>query len=153
MLSIRQRVEKSGRRMRFAVRGVVVIALAGTSCLSEQRLDETAEGVGTAEVLRQRAERLWWARTTEDWHTVFQFQDPPARDEMVEDEFVAWSREEEPFVIHSYSLGEVRIDGRVGWVEVDYQTSMRKLPDIPARDAHRWEKWRLISGQWHPIPR
>lgn len=102
--------------------------------------------------LRERADRLWAAKRSEDWRAAFILQDPKQVTGASEEEFVAWCAEEEPFRIRTYELGAVETDGDLGWVEVSYRTLLRKFPDVPARDAHTWQKWRRVAGKWFPIP-
>jgi hypothetical protein len=40
----------------------------------------------------------------------------------------------------------------MGWVEVDYNTLIRRFETLPPRDAKLWQKWRYVDGQWHPVP-
>lgn len=88
----------------------------------------------------------------EDWATVFGFLDPSKARRMVRAEFVRWSAREEPFQIISFHIGTVEADGDVGWTEVHYRTLLRRFPDIAARDATQWQKWRVVQGQWYPVP-
>ncbi|MBU0718086.1 MAG: hypothetical protein KJ749_07550, partial [Planctomycetes bacterium] len=100
-----------------------------------------------------RARTLWEAKLKEDWKTVYSLEDPRTIGEAGEAEFVAWCQEHEPFRVHSYSVGDVLIEGDMGWVEVDCRTSVRKFAEAPIRDVHRWEKWSRIGGVWYPVPR
>jgi len=106
-----------------------------------------------AEDLRARAEQLWQARQKEDWSTVYVFEEPGRREGLDQQQFEEWHRKNEPFVIHDYKLGRVQTDGPLGWVEVQYRSTIRQFPALAPREAQRWEKWRLTDGQWYPVPR
>jgi hypothetical protein len=122
------------------------------SCLP-QRAAFTGPEARSSGALRERAERLWTAKAEEDWATVFTFGPPGEYATREQAEFVAWSREKEPFRVQSYQIGRVLTDGKeLGWVELDYSAAVRKYPDLPPRDAHRWQKWFFVTGEWYPIP-
>lgn len=106
-----------------------------------------------ADELRQRAEQLWQARLAEDWVTAFNFEDTPQREQSSPEQYAVWCRENEPFITKSYQLDQVQTDQQLGWVEVSCRTALRRFPDLPARDVQRWEKWRVVDGQWYPVPR
>jgi hypothetical protein len=108
--------------------------------------------IAPAEVLRQRAARLWQARQDLDWAAIFPFQDPQAVEGVTEAEYIAWAEENEPFLVHEFRLGDVLTRGDMGWVEVDCRTSMRRFADVPPRAIHRWEKWRILEDGWYPVP-
>lgn len=105
-----------------------------------------------AMALRGRADRLWSAKTAEDWATAYLFLEPPERQKASQEEFVNWCVNEEPFRVLSYDVQDVRVAGDVGWVNVHYRASLNKFPDAPARDAQTWEKWRRIDEMWYPVP-
>ena len=103
--------------------------------------------------LRQRAERYWQAKQKEDWATIFAMLDPAERADVDQADFAKWCTENEPFVIHAYTLGRVLTDNDFGWVEVTYKSTIRQYPTLPPRDAEQWQKWRRVEGQWYPVPR
>lgn len=104
------------------------------------------------DALRQRAERLWQARQDQDWVAIFPFQDPQAVEGVTEADYVAWAEENEPFLVHEFRLGDVLTEKDIGWVEVHCRTSMRRFTDVPPREVHRWEKWRVLEDRWYPVP-
>ena len=103
--------------------------------------------------LRQRAERYWKAKQHEDWATVFELLDPAERMNGEPADFAKWCTENEPFVIHAYTLGQVLTENDFGWVEVAYNCTIRQYANLPPRDAKQWQKWRRVEGQWYPVPR
>jgi len=141
--------------MRASVLITVAALVFLPSCAGPQR--RAAETVKPtypgADDLKGRAEQLWTARRAEDWNTVFRFEDPQRRQEMVQAEFVTWCQENEPFRVHAFEVKRVQTDGPLGWVELDCRTSVRQFPKMPPRDLVRWEKWRIVDGQWYPVPR
>lgn len=103
--------------------------------------------------LRNRAERYWTAKAAEDWPTVFDYQYEPAyRASLVREEFVDWSKQNEPLRVHSYSVANIETDGDVGWVHVHYKSSVRRFPTVEPREAALRQKWRRTDGQWYPVP-
>ena len=106
----------------------------------------------TEEGLRPRAVELWTARLKEDWATVFRFEEPARRKSMVEADFIAFCQQKEPFRIEAFELGRVQVQPPLGWVEVQCDSSIRQFPNIPARHAQRWEKWRITDQRWYPVP-
>ncbi len=114
--------------------------------------DVMATGPEAVARVRERAKRLWEAKLTEDWATVYEIRDPAVRDEGTQAEYVAWSNDNEPFRIEGYEIGEVLTEDGVAWVRVAAQISTRQF-ESPARDVDRWDKWRLIEGDdWYPVP-
>ena len=95
---------------------------------------------------------LWTARIHDDWPVAFDFFEPQRRAVMELDKYIEWQKENEQFKYNSFKIGRVDVQAPVGWVELDTSTLMRKYPKVPARDVHRWEKWRIADGQWYPIP-
>jgi len=104
--------------------------------------------------LEAAAQRYWTAKVAEDWDSVFDLEyEPEARASLVRDEFKNWSKEKEPFQIHSFKIERVASDGEMGWVELDYVTSIRRFPGLPPRDTKMVQKWRLTDDQWYPVPK
>lgn len=109
------------------------------------------EAVPQAPELRAQAERLWAARKAEDWATLYTFLEPHQQTASLE-EYAAWARDHEPFKVESYQLGQVLTDGRLGWVEINARLAVRRFPNMPARAAHRWDKWEWREQQWRQVP-
>lgn len=104
-------------------------------------------------LLRQRAQQLWTARVEENWKTAHSLQDPRRRESTAEADFVDWHEKSEPFKYHEFEVGRVQSHNDLGWVEVDCRTSARRYPGAPPRRVKRWEKWRVVDGEWYPVPR
>lgn len=140
---------------RFALIGVIGLgSLATWGCATTSGSGSVArpDGVDDRAALRERAVALWEAKVAEDWSAVFYLQDPQSRAKWDKDEFVAWSMENDPFKIQSFDLGDVQADGDMGWVDVQYNTLIRRFETLPPRDASLWQKWRRVAGMWHPVP-
>lgn len=105
-----------------------------------------------ADTLRKRVEHLWDARVGDDCRTLFGYEDPPIQAATDVDRFCEWYRKEDPLKIHSYTLKEVLHEGEFGWAQINYRSSVRRLPNIPPRDAQMWQKWRAMDGAWFPVP-
>jgi len=103
-------------------------------------------------LLRQRADGLWDAKTKDEWDTIFHFEDPNSRRDWNKEEFIAWSEKNDPFKVLSFQLGDIQADGDLGWVEVKYNTLVRRFASLPPRDATLWQKWHKVDGTWHPVP-
>ncbi|MGD2109600.1 MAG: hypothetical protein PVI86_09430 [Phycisphaerae bacterium] len=145
------------RRFWLRHAGVVVVLLSLlplTSCVAPRKAPAKKQQAHQAPAtLRARAQTLWEARVNEDWETAFLFEDPRMREGVEPAEFVEWAKNNEPFIIHAFELGDDITDGDFGWVEVDCRTSIRRFPGAQHRDVHRWEKWRRVDGAWYPVPR
>lgn len=104
--------------------------------------------------LAERAQTYWDDQVREDWpHMFYNFIDPPFRRERTVDQYIEFMSKREVFKINSFKLGRVESDGPFGWSEVDYNTSNRLSDQIPARNAKTWTKWRVVEGEWYPVPR
>jgi len=103
-------------------------------------------------LIQQRAEKFWDAKTKEDWDTVFLFEDPNTSREWKKEDFAAWSEKNDPFKILKYEFGQIQSDGEMGWVEVKYNSLVRRFQNVPPRDATLWQKWRKVNGEWYPVP-
>lgn len=133
-----------------AVLAAAIPALSAMACVPPPSDAPDKSGRGGAG-LRNRAEELWTAKVKEDWSTVFRFNEPAKRKDMVEADFISWSHEQEPLVIRSYQLQEVLAEAPFGWVKVEYLAGVRRFPGAPAQQSLRWEKWQLFDGDWYPV--
>jgi len=140
------------------VHKIIVCALpALVSCTAQRHSGWTSDRQPTSEAkqkeLSVRAERFWSAKAAEDWDTVFDYQyEPKARAQLIRHEFCEWSKQNEPLRVHTYSLGKVIVDADLGWVQVEYKSSVRRYPALEPRVAHFWQKWHWAEGSWYPIP-
>jgi hypothetical protein len=103
-------------------------------------------------VVRQRARELWGARVERDWATVYGFEDPAKRKQMSQAAFVEWSQQNQLLQINTFQLGRAFVEGDLAWVEVDFNASLSRFPETPARDASQNQKWRRLGGAWYPVP-
>lgn len=113
--------------------------------------DATSDAAPARASLEDRAAELWTARQAEDWATVYRFQDLREIPDATEANFAAWASKEEPFVVHSFEIGQVVTDDNYGWVEMASSVSMRQYVGVPARDTQRWEKWHVRDDAWYPV--
>ena len=135
--------------------GMAVITLAGVGCASNGRRAQSAsdgpDQNGAA--LRQRAVEYWTARERQDWNTLFRFLDPTERAGTNASEYAAWAESDEPFRILSHRIGDVRVHGELGWVQVDFSTALKKFPKAAPRSVTTWEKWKFAERAWIPVSR
>lgn len=133
---------------------LVLAACSATGCQTGERrvVDAPAPPVPDVDQLRATAARLWDARVAEDWVTAFEYLPAEQRSSADAQEYAAWAAANEPLVVEAYELGLVETDGPLGWVEVRYTAGVRKFPDVPARDAARWENWYAVDGRWLLVP-
>lgn len=110
------------------------------------------ESVDLSAVLRTRADGYWRAQVAEDWGAVFDYLDPGIRSEWEKAAFVAWSEENEPFLIRKFAINDVMVADDFGWVDIDYTTNIRQFPDVPPKDASKLEKWWHREGAWYVVP-
>ncbi len=159
-LSARRDVSLRGDRMLRAT--ALALSLAGlllSACAAPQPGRSAASGA-PAETdsppdeasLRARAEKLWTAKTKQDWASVFDVTDPTVRRDAKVDEYVRWAEANEPFKVHEFTIHRVAAEGEMGWVELSEKTSLRRYPAIPPTERRRWEKWRVVDGRWYPVP-
>ena len=106
----------------------------------------------TSRNLKDRADKLWRAKTEKNWSVVFSYREPQIRENETLVAFEKYCEEKEPFVIHAYSLKKVLVDENLGWVNIEYTSTMRQYPNIPPRTTKMWEKWRITDGLWYPVP-
>ncbi len=100
--------------------------------------------------LRDRAAEYWTARVSQDWARVYSFQDPPYRERVSSETFVAEASGEQMFRHHSFTLGTVETMGDRGWVHVSSEMSLERLPGKPRRQQERIEPWKRLDGEWYP---
>lgn len=129
-----------------------VILLGGCATSNRGPVSKQGRGGNPVDALRQRAGTLWAAKQNKNWSVAFSFEDPKIRDKSNEAEFVTWSEENEPFVVHSHTIGRVDVEKDMGWVEVNYSSTIRRFPNVPPREATQWQKWRLVDSTWYPVP-
>jgi hypothetical protein len=105
-----------------------------------------------AEALKARAERFWQARVQDDWATVYELlpledlEKAPNRDR-----YVTFMKTKGPLLYLSATVGEVAIDGDLGWVEVEYSVRPRPYPIKP--DVLKvWDLWEK-RDDWRPVTR
>lgn len=102
------------------------------------------------QLLRDRATRYWTARVNGDWPSVYLFQDPPFRERVSAETFVAEASGEQMFRHHSFALGDVETMGDWGWVRVSSEMSLERLPGKPRRQQEKTEPWKRLGGEWYP---
>lgn len=130
-----------------------VAPTATQTAAATSKNDQTqTEPDDSIESLTRHATRLWDARVAEDWPTVFEYQQFRSEDELTVEEFANWSRENEPFIIRSYDIEHVAVEDDLGWVTLEYKSSMRQFPDAPAKTTSRQEKWQRLDGRWLLVP-
>lgn len=103
--------------------------------------------------LLQRAQALWDARVADDCKRIFLFEDPARQAASNVDAFCAWHTAEEPFVIKAFSADAPLVENDMGWVQIRYTSTMRRIPNLPPRDATTWQRWRWRGSDWFPVPR
>ena len=102
--------------------------------------------------LWNRAGRLWQARRERDWAVSYEFEEPKVRERMSLEDYVVRAAELQPFNIESFEL--IRAESKLnrGWALVRHRSSLKRFPDVPARQVEMWQKWRRIDRQWYPVP-
>jgi hypothetical protein len=106
-----------------------------------------------SEALRERAGRFWQAQQDGDWGTVYRFQDPEEIGAAYsEQDYIEWSKENEPIRVHSFELHQAIAQDDMGWVDLTNSTSLRRFPKVPPRETRRWQNWHRLDGTWYPVP-
>jgi hypothetical protein len=103
--------------------------------------------------LRERATTLWEARVKGDWGTVFDYLSGKEIGNATKQQYIDFSKEKGPFVYLSYKLGEVEVDGDIGWVKTAFSLRPQRFPEYPPNRVDQWHVWEKRDGNWYPIPR
>lgn len=135
---------------------VVATALLVSGCATDGGAKVRTGGKPRAKAadinaLRSRATELWTARKDENWQFAFGFEDPSERKDWELVKYEEWQKTNFPFKVLSFQLGGVDADGDMGWVEVTYNSLVRRFPDVPPRDATMWQRWHRVDGTWYPV--
>ncbi len=114
---------------------------------------KSAAQPATAARLGERAAEYWKASSNEDCAGVYRLTDPRVLGGRPESEFCDWYLKNEPFQIHAYTIKRFDVQERMGWVELDYTSTIRQAPNVPPRNATMIHKWHYFQGDWYPVPR
>jgi len=68
------------------------------------------------------------------------------------EEFLEWAKAKEPFHIVKWAIKESLVEGRFGWVRVNYSATLRRFPDLAEKETTSWQRWVLLDGRWYPVP-
>lgn len=130
------------------------LMLSVTGCQSAGRQDSDHDDAPPAKSapLAERVADYWKYRQADEPAPLFDFLTPDRRSGSTAEDYAAWYRENEPFVIQSYEIGEIARQQRFAWAEVTYSTKLRKFPNLPPRKSQMWQKWVEIDGAWYPAP-
>jgi hypothetical protein len=101
--------------------------------------------------LKERATILWEARVKGDWATVFDYLSETEKKGGTKEQYVAFSKEKGPFRYLSYKLGDVDVEGDVGWVRTAYEIEPTRFPGLPPNKLDTWQVWENKDGKWFPI--
>lgn len=96
------------------------------------------------------AHMVWKARADRDCKTVAQYLDPIEYVTETAEERLKMC-EEDPFRYEKYRIGPVEVEGRFGWVHVDYAAKFSQFESEAAQEIQTFEKWRFHEGQWYPV--
>ncbi|MCG3127529.1 MAG: hypothetical protein CHACPFDD_02391 [Phycisphaerae bacterium] len=132
---------------------LIIASVVGCGGRGEMRTSGSTPAAPTADRLLQRTKTLWDARVADDCKRIFLFEDPVRQAASNVDKFCAWHNAEEPFVIKSYTADTPLIEGDMGWVQIRYSSTMRRIPNLPPRDATTWQRWHWRETDWFPVPR
>lgn len=106
-----------------------------------------------SKALKERAKAFWEARVKGDWATVYDYLSEAELGGHTKEQYIAFSKEKGPFTYHSYTLGEVDVDGDLGWVKTVCDFSPTQFPGVRPTHLDRWEIWEKADGKWYPLPR
>jgi len=119
---------------------------------TERRPPAAADAAPQPQTLTERAGTLWRARVEEDCATAFLFESTRGSEGVTQESFCEYFRNEDPFRVHSATVGEVLSEKDWGWVQLEVTTSMRRFPTATPVTTQRWERWRRVDGEWMPVP-
>lgn len=106
-----------------------------------------------SQALKESAKVLWEARVKGDWATVYDFLSDADIGGLTKEQYVAVSKEKGPFTYLSYTLGEVDVDGSLGWVKTACDYYPTQFKGVRPTRMDRWELWEKVEGKWYPVPR
>jgi hypothetical protein len=106
-----------------------------------------------SQALRERATAFWQARVKGDWGTVYDYLSGAEIGSATKEEFVKFSNEKGPFVYPSYKLGEIEVDGDMGWAKTSFDIRPMRFPDYPPNHLEQWQVWEKRDGKWYPVPK
>lgn len=127
----------------YRVLGGVMMLLLGSAWAHAQ--DATTP-------LRTRIEAYWQAQEHEDWHTLFRLLSPNYLHGVSEDDFVQAKNRLEKLRFSHTGVYRIEQQGEYAWAEVEYAYRPRQYEQLPARQAHIWDVWKLEQGQYYPVP-
>ena len=104
-----------------------------------------------AKALRERATAFWEARVKGDWATVFDYLSEAERKGGTKDQYVEFTKEKGPFRYLSYKLGDVDVEGDLGWVKTAFSVTPMRFPGARPDQVDRWMVWEKRDGQWYPL--
>jgi hypothetical protein len=106
-----------------------------------------------SKALQERAKEFWEARVKGNWATVYDYLSETELGGRTKEQYVAFSKEKGPFTFLSYKLGEVEVEGNVGWVKTVCDFTPTQFPGVRPTHMDRWEIWEKEDGKWYPVPR
>lgn len=131
---------------------LIVSSILGPLTAHAAQEDADVE-VDQAAALIERAQRLWQARLDEDWAVVFEFMTPSEREGTTAEAYAQWAVDNEAFAVESFTLGDARVDGSLGWVQIDSLVRARQFgSEIEPVATKRWAPWLRINGTWYRCP-
>ncbi len=119
---------------------------------SEPTTEVAASASDRMQRLTDAAMRVWEARVAEDWAVVFEYQRLVGDEQYDVEQYIAWSKQNEPFVIHSYQFEDISIENDIGWVTLKCESTIRQFPNAAPKTTARIEKWQLIDDKWKIVP-
>jgi len=122
----------------------LLLALLGVTPLQAAQDEQKA--------LTERATAFWQARVKGDWATVYDYLAESEKQGGTKEQYVTFSKEKGPFHYLSYKLGNVEVDGNVGWVKTAFEVEPTRFPGLPPNKIDTWQPWEKRDGQWYPIP-
>ena len=145
MAPIRPRLEDSSLSQSF----ILVAMLLTLDLLAVGSLQAAQD---ERKALTERATALWQARVKGDWATAFDFLSDTEKRGGTKEQYIAFSKEKGPFHYLSYKLGDVEVDGDVGWVKTAYEVEPTRFPGLTPSKLDLWQVWEKRDGQWFPVP-
>jgi hypothetical protein len=101
--------------------------------------------------LSERATAFWEARVKGDWGVVYDFLAEGAPKAGAKEEFIAYSKENGPFHYISFKLGDIDVDGDLGWVKTAYDLEPMRFQGLRANHVDTWQTWEKKNGKWYPL--
>lgn len=106
---------------------------------------------GEEDRLRDAAAQYWDARAKCDWQKLYNSLSPAEKKKKTAEQFASLMTERNAFTFVSSKIVDSKVDGNLGWVEMENVLQSKDYEDMPPTKAHFWQVWRKTEDSWHAM--